>query len=150
MPLGSQPLGVGPLGFDTVTPASPTAPRQLEAPLIHPATHDALLLDDGTFAGVHPVDQAVCLALGIRSGTVGSSPGQGSRLWTLEYRSRDLPVRVRQVVTSDLALLISRGDIELLAVETTPIEGGFVVQISYRNKRLPPGTKPSDLSLRVA
>lgn len=141
MPLGSYPLGVGPLGFDPTAPASPSGLRQPLAPLLHPGTHDAVTLDNKLLLGVHPVDQAVALALGVERGTIASAPSQGHSLRELEHLQNDLEAQVRQRIDQALSVLISRGDIALDSVVTTRIEGGFVVDVSYRNLRLLPAAQ---------
>lgn len=141
MPLGSYPLGVGPLGFDPAAPASPSGLRQPLAPLLDPRTHDAVTLESGLLLGVHPVDQAVALAFGIERGTLASAPAQGHSLRELEHLQNDLEAQVRQRIDQALSVLISRGDISLESVVTTRIEGGFVVDVTYRNLRLLPAAK---------
>ena len=138
MPLGSYPLGLGPLGHDPVGDPSEAGARQALAPLIHPGSHDAVLLSTGALQGVHPVDQAVCLALGVERGTLGSVPGQGHALRQMTHLGKDLPVRVRQLVEQALAVLLNRGDILLQSVTTDRVPGGFTLQVTYKNLRLPP------------
>lgn len=151
MALGSYPLGVGPLGFDPVADPSDPSDRQLLAPLIDPGTHDAVLLEGGSLLGVHPVDQAVSLAFGVRRGTLGSAPSQGHTLREIEYGGAGLSTRVRLAVEQALAVLINRGDVALVAVEVQAMGGGFAVEITYRNLRLPvdPSSPASPTTLRV-
>ncbi len=149
MPLGSYPLGAGPLGFDPVSSASAAGVAQPQAPLINPATHDAVLLEDGALLGVHPVDQAVALAFGVARGTLGSAPDQGNSLGELEHAGRDLEAQVEQRVRQALTVLVDRGDISLDRVVTQRREGGFVSEITYQNLRLP-GSAPRTLNRAVS
>lgn len=141
MALADYPLGVGPLGHAPVAAPSTPGKRQELAVLIHPGTHDAIVLEDGSLLGVHPVDQAVSLALGIEASTVNSVPTQGHKLRQIVYAGRDLKARVQQAVEAALRLLINRGDIALDSVTTTRTEGGFFTDIEYRNLRLTPGAQ---------
>lgn len=147
MALGDFLLGEGPLGFDPIASNSPAGVRQQRAPLIHPGLHDAVLLEDGSLLGVHPVDQEVALALGVARGTLGSAPDQGHSLGELEYGARDLEAQVQQRVEQALAVLLARGDVLLVSVVTTLIEGGFVVDATYQNLRLLP-VREQSLRLR--
>lgn len=137
MPLAAFACGLGPVGHDPVADPSDAAAVQELAPLIHPATKDAVPLSTGALQGVHPVDQAVSLALGIRRGTLGSVPTQGSPLADLEWGGRGMDAQVRLAVQEALAVLISRKDVDLLSVTTEPAGSGFTVSVSYRNRRLP-------------
>lgn len=152
MPLGSYPLGLGPLGHDPVGDPSEAGVRQAQAPLIHPGSRDAVLLSTGALQGVHPVDQAVCLALGIERGGVGSVPGQGHTLRQMAHLGRDLEAQVRQRVEQALAVLTGRRDVALLSVSTTRAPGGFTVEVAYRNLRLAPDPNAASPSttLRVS
>lgn len=137
MALGSYALGLGVIGHDPVAdPSDPTARQQL-APLLHPGSRDAVLVEGGALLGVHPVDQAVSLAFGIERGTLGSLPSQGHALRQIEYGGAGLSTRVRLAVEQALAVLINRGDVALLSVGVVPLPGGFAVEIAYRNLRLP-------------
>lgn len=151
MALASTLLGLGTIGHDPVDDPSAATARQALAPLIHPGSKDAVLLSTGALQGVHPVDQAVCLAFGVQAGTLGSVPGQGHALRDLEWGGRGLDVRVRQVVAAALATLINRRDVALVSTATEPAPGGFVVTITYRNLRLPgdPSAPSAPTTLRV-
>ena len=152
MPLGAYPLGLGPLGHDPVGDPSEAGVRQAQAPLIHPGSRDAVLLSTGALQCVHPVDQAVCLALGIERGGVGSVPGQGHTLRQMAHLGRDLEVQVRQRVELAFSTLTSRRDVALLSVVTTRVPGGFTVEVAYRNLRLAPDPNAASPSttLRVS
>lgn len=142
MPLGDYPSGVGPLGHDPVADPSAAASPQPLAPLIHPGSKDAVILTGGALQGVHPVDQAVSLALGIRRGTLGSLPGQGSGLLALEYRGRGFEAQARFAVESALATLINRRDVALVETRVDTTGETTALVITYRNLRLQPD--PSD------
>lgn len=151
MPLGDYPSGVGPLGHDPVADPSAAASPQPLAPLIHPGSKDAVALAGGALQGVHPVDQAVSLALGIRRGTLGSLPGQGSGLLDLTHRGRGFEAQVRFVVEAALATLINRRDIALIETRVETAGETSALVVTYRNLRLRPD--PSDpaaaITLRV-
>lgn len=132
MGLGAYALGMGPIGHDPVADPSAAGVAQALAPLIHPGSKDAVVLSSGLLQGVHPVDQAVCLALGITRSTLGSLPRQGQGILGIEYRSRGFATLVRFAVESALAMLINRRDVELLDVR----EDEGAVLIEYRNLRL--------------
>lgn len=148
MSAGLYPAGSGPAGFAPVAPLSSAPVPQPGVPLIHPGSHDAVPQDDGTLEAVHPVDQAVALALGIKAGTVGSATSIGNLLSDLEYASRTLEVLVRQRVDTALAQLTARGDVALVSVVTTRIPGGFTVDITYRNLRLLSSVDPKSVQLK--
>jgi hypothetical protein len=151
MPLGSFPLGVGPLGHAPVAdPSAPGAAQPL-APLIHPGTRDAIVIETGALQGVHPVDQAVSLAFAVRRGALAAVPSQGHRLLDLEHKGRGWATQVRLAVEEALAVLLRRGDIELLSVALERSGETELIAISYRNLRLAvdPSAPLAPTTLRV-
>lgn len=141
MPLGSFPLGAGPLGHAPVAALSPGGARAPQALLLHPGTHDAVPVGEGLLLGVHPVDQAVAFALGVQRGSLASALEHGHALADLEHTARDLEAQVRQRVEQALARLLQRGDLRLLEVVTTRLDGGFSVDVTYQNLRILPASQ---------
>src|SRR5690349_13121368 len=82
---GAFGAGAGSGGFDPVLDAgeSPTssAPSAL---LFDPNTRDFRMGADGRFVAIDPVDQWVALQLWIRKGSIGSAPGAGCELRSLQ------------------------------------------------------------------
>ena len=93
----------------------------------------------GELKAIHPVDQAVALALGIRLGGIASAAQTGLDVERLRRASRaTLAITVRYVVAEALATLIGEGDIQFLGAPLTPDANGRpFFFVDYRNLRLP-------------
>jgi hypothetical protein len=137
MGLGQAPFGIGLCGFDPVSPASPAPSYQgPRAVFIDTATRDAVLLSDGTFQAVHPVDQAVLIALTINLGTLGSVPTEGQGFTAIAYSTADITARVSDAVRVALKTITDRGDATVLGIRVQRIPFGWVSEVTYRNNVL--------------
>lgn len=153
MPAGTSPAGAGPAGHDPVVPPSPRLPvTTAEAALFDPATRDFPLDAFGRVQPVHPVEQAVNLALTLDEGSLGSAPTQGHRLRELSRGSAAaVATQANDFVRRALRVLLARGDVTLLSTRVrSPRRGVTIVEVSYRNNRLVSQTTGDDvLTARV-
>jgi hypothetical protein len=159
--MGYGLMGFGPMGFDDVTPVTPITPIASQMPALPPlpaarfwdATTKGFIQNaDGTFQGVHPVDQMVQMLLTIEQGTVPALGKVGQR-----YRQRlqGVPANKALNVVKDetnvaLAPLLQAGDITILSVTYF----NKIVTVNYVNNRLPKNsstqsTKSSPVSVYV-
>ena len=139
MALGSYACGIGPCGMDPPLAIDRISPTLPPAPKYDPALHAHPLNANGELVAVHPVDQAVALALHIPLGSIQSAPGTGIDYAKLKRASRlALQQTVNDVVQVALATLISEGDIKLIGSPLIPGSGGKpFFYVDYVNLRLP-------------
>jgi hypothetical protein len=92
----------------------------------------------GRLRGVHPVDQAVALGLGLVHGTIGSAPEIGAKFDRLRRASlKDLQKECEFMVEQALERLIASHEIDLRdVVVTRPMLGRVWVAVHYVNRRL--------------
>jgi hypothetical protein len=146
MSAGSFPAGVGPAGHAPVAPRTNREPvRRVAAAFFDPATRENPTDARGRVIPVHPVDQAVALALSFERGKLASTPDVGHGLRKLP-RANDavFASMARDDVARALATLVGRGDVTLLGVELAPTSPGQKARaaiVRYRNNRLPAGVK---------
>jgi len=134
---GTSGVGIGPSGHDAVE--CPLDPLAQSAPLaLHyqPATRDAEMLTDGRLAADHPVDAWMDLALGIRQGTLKSSPATGHTLHQIEYLDSRLEANVRSRVDAACKARIAAGDVRIDRVQAQRAGSGYVALIDYTNLRI--------------
>lgn len=134
---GTSGVGIGPSGHDAV--ARPLDPLAKSPPLgLHyqPATRDAEMLTDGRLAADHPVDAWMDLALGIRQGTLKSSPETGHTLHQIAYLDSKLEANVRTRVLAACQRRIAAGDVRIDRVQVERFGAGFVAVVDYTNLRI--------------
>lgn len=140
MGAGSHRAGIGPAGASPITSNLSLPNQGQRAALFDPLSKTFPLGDDGKHIDVHPVDQAMALALCLTAGSIKSAPKTGHTLRQIKRAEgdtvqREAEDRVR-LATADL---VARGDVELLkiTVASDPIPNGrLLVDVSYRNLRL--------------
>jgi hypothetical protein len=153
MAAGMYPAGAGPAGHPPVAPMSDRTPvRRVAAALFDPVTHDNPTDELGRVIEVHPVDQAVAIALSSERGRLTSTPDIGNRLRGLP-RADDptFANAARDDVARTLATLIGRGDVTLLGVDVSPAARetkSREIIVRYQNNRLPLGA-PQPPPVRV-
>jgi len=129
------PAGTGPGGFSPIAPASPKRtsipPRALR---YNPQTRD-FTTTEGLFDAVHPVDQAVVLALTIEQGSIKSVPTLGIPLSTIRRAGGPtLDTLVRDCVNAALKDLLDAKKVEVIRLDTdTVIRGQIKIAVTYRN-----------------
>jgi hypothetical protein len=148
-PAGGTPGGPASLaGVDPAYVPSLIVPLQtLVAIEFDPSTRQFVMNADGSFVGIHPVDQMVCLLLWLQQGDVPSAATLGNRI---KVRiSRVDPTTIPQIATDEvntvLRALLDAGDIELASppgggsavVVDTGVRGAAKIAVYYRNLRLP-------------
>lgn len=140
MGAGEFPAGEGPAGLDPPAPALADSTTK-RVPYFDPFTKSfpLELNGSGEFQAVHPVDQAVALALGIQLNGVAAQPGRGLDIQRLRRASRaTVALTVADVVRIALADLVAAGDITL---NGTPLmadaNGRPWYFVDYTNLRLP-------------
>jgi len=141
MGAGDFPAGIGPAGFDPAAAYQALAPAQPPlAAQFDPSSKTFVFLKDGTgrLAAIHPVDQAVTLALCSSQGTIASVPDLGTTFDRLKRGSvASIQRECEMIVDRALDRLITANDIELRSVEVTrPIPGRVLVVVTYYNLRL--------------
>lgn len=139
MGAGAFPAGVGPAGHDPSAPA-PANPAELPAAARFELFGQTFPRDtNGQLVGVHPVDQAVALALGIAIGTVAAVPNLGLDIARLKRTRREaMQNAVNDVVRAALQSLIAAGDVQLLGSPLAENSAGRPwFYVDYINLRLP-------------
>lgn len=151
MGAGTSPAGMGPAGFEPVvvpadTPPSGLTPvqfyaqaRGVKTPLVllyDPSVQGFVQNTDGTFQGVHPIDQELALAVFIPYGSIPSAPTVGSKFTTCFNRVS--PNRVQSIGRSELnrctASLLARKAIVILSFTVAQnANGRFQPVIGYTN-----------------
>lgn len=141
MGLGQFPAGVGPYGFDPVPDPTPVTPAtEMQSAYFDLGLRDVPLDDDGNLKQMHPVDQAMQLAIGMRTGTFKARPTDGIKLAELQ---RLAPARrLATVITKVNAAandLIKNGDvrIELVELIDQDVRGRLFFVVHYFNLRDP-------------
>lgn len=151
MGAGNFPAGAGPAGLDPLPPPSP--PRDVSPPaaLYFDGRTQGFPLDaQGRYVGIHPVDQAVALALIVRLGTLGAVPEQGAAFRDIRKITPSTGTQATDMARIALAAIVQRGDITILdiQVETRRTMGAVLIAVSYKNLRTIP-TKPAVIRLNV-
>lgn len=139
MGAGAFPAGVGPAGHDPPAAAS-LDPQQVPAAARFELFGQTFPLDaSGQLANVHPVDQAVALALGMEIGSVAAVPTLGLDVARLKRTRRDaMQSAVNDVVRAALQSLIAAGDIRLIGSPLAENANGRPwFYVDYINLRLP-------------
>lgn len=139
MGAGDFDAGLGLAGEDPLPALTP--PRNVQPPValwFDGASAD-FLLDTGTglYVPLHPVDQAVALALCIREGTLGSAPEVGNQLRTIRKLGPTTAATADTMVRNALSNLVQNKDIDLRKVEvqTRTPQGALLVAVTYHNLR---------------
>ncbi len=137
MAFGDYAFGQGFYGEDPL--GSPPPPRAVEPPaaiLFDGVGAKNILLDDGLYKEIHPVDQQVALSLLVTLGTLSSVPELGAAIRSIVYLDQRTESKVRDAVNRSLETLVQDEKIEVLSVETQ-IEprpsGRLLVYVNYRN-----------------
>jgi hypothetical protein len=138
MGAGDFPAGSGPAGSDPVVSTGPALTNSFPVPKFDAGLKDFPLDEDGHYISVHPVDQAVNLALGVQDGKVASVSGLGNALKAIVYAGGPrLQNEVTTAVRNALRKLLNAGDIELGPITVEPVAfGGFLVAVEWRNLRV--------------
>lgn len=138
MGLGFDPCGFAPCGVDSVQPPSPrqTLPPQ-GAPIFQLSRRQFVQQADGTFVTGDEVDQAVALALGIASQTIGSAPTIGS---TVKALGRLAPATraaaIQDAVQVALQALLDASLITVVGIDIdVSTRGQTLLAVSYWNLR---------------
>ncbi len=150
MGAGMFPAGSGPSGLDPLAPPSP--PRSVTPPaaLYFDGQTQGFPLDaQGHYVGIHPVDQAVALALIVRLGTLGSVPGLGAGFRNIRKITTSTGTQATDMARIALASIVQAGDIMILDIQVeTRRTGAVLIAVSYKNLRKIP-TKPTVIRLNV-
>ena len=150
MGAGSASAGATPAGIDPV--AAPPPARDVKPPtaLYYDGATRSFPLDaDGHYQGIHPVDQAVALALILSLGTITSAPGAGAGFRQVKRITSATKKQVEDMARAALRPRVVAQDIKVLSilVETKGRPtGGFAVAVNYVNLRTRP-PKPSTVKL---
>ena len=101
----------------------------------------------GQYVKLHPVEQAVALAMCTRKGSLKSAPKVGNTLFEIEYLgSPDIGADVEDRVRNAFPLsdLVRAGDVEIVKIDHDETNG-LIVTLYFKNLR---ATNPSK-ELRV-
>ena len=129
--------GIRPAGHASAgRPLDPLAEPPPPGLHFQPATRDAEMLPDGRLAADHPVDAWMDLALGIRQGTLKSSPETGHTLHQIAYLDAKLEANVRGRVLAACQRRIAAGDVRIDRVQAERFGAGFVAIVDYTNLRI--------------
>lgn len=149
MGAGDFPAGFGPCGMDPLPP--PVPPRAVTPPAalrFDGATKDFLLDAEGHYLAIHPVDQAVALALLVGLGTAPSAPAVGAAFRQIKRITPSTKVQATNMATAALAALVRAGKVGVLsiAVEVRLPQGATLIAVTYQNlltKKTPTFSLPS-------
>lgn len=126
-------------GVDPVWVGAPSPPpKQFRSIKFDLGTRTFPFNADGTAYDVHPVDQRVAILLWVPQGSLGSSPGIGTRIKARIARvdPRSIPTIVRDEVRNVLQPLIAAGDITLLRIDVdASVPGRAAWAVYYKNLR---------------
>lgn len=136
MGAGNFPAGFGPCGMDPLPP--PVPPRSVTPPAalrFDGASKDFLLDAEGHYLAIHPVDQAVAIALLVGLGTVTSAPGVGAAFRQIKRITPSTKTQAEDMARSALAKLTRAKKIQILdiEVEVQLPQGAVRVAVSYAN-----------------
>lgn len=131
---GSEPCG------EYVLPAYDPARRvKPPAALLYDGRTATNPLDSATglYREIHPVDQAVALALLVRQGTLASAPNVGSRFREIRKITATTPAQATDFARQALATLVAAKSIAVLSivVETNQSTGAVAIVVTYKNLR---------------
>ena len=129
---GLEPAGLDPVGAFSPKPSLGTQPRAL---LFNITTRQHVINADGTMASVHPVDQRVTLALGVKLGSIPSAPGVGNKLRTITRGSlAQLTAQANDYVEQALIAMTTAKEISVISIGVfAPQPGQLIVQVTYTN-----------------
>ncbi len=135
---GTSPAGEEPCG-EYVLPAA-TAARIVSAPAslyFDGATASNPLDANGRYLSLHPVDQAVALALIVRQGTISSAPNVGAKFRTIKKIVGNTTAVADDYARQALATLLAAKSISIrsIEVEAFPKTGGLAIAVNYVNLR---------------
>lgn len=140
MGAGSYRAGIGPAGASPITSNLSLPNQGQRAALFDPLSKTFPLGDDGKHVDIHPVDQAMAMALCIPAGALKSAPKTGHTLREIPRAEGDTVHReAEDRVRRATAGIVARGDVALLkiSVASDPLPNGrLLVDVSYRNLRL--------------
>jgi len=136
MGAGNFPAGFGPAGLDPLP--DPVPPRSVTPPAAlryDGATKDFPLDANGHYLGIHPVDQAVALALLIGLGTISSARNTGAAFRQIKRITPSTVAQATDMANAALKDLVRAKKIEILdiSVETRVPPGATLVAVSYTN-----------------
>lgn len=135
MGAGSFAAGLGLAGLDPLPPANP--PRNVSPPaaLYFDGASRGFPLDaQGHYLGIHPVDQAVAVALIVSLGSLSSAPEVGAAFTSIKRVGPSTVATATDYANRALATLVQAKKIQILGiVVTTPTRGSIVVTVSYVN-----------------
>ena len=138
MGFGDSPVGSGLAGFDDAPAIERISPTKPKAILFDPSNRSFPMLDDGQFASIHPVDQAVGIILGVFQTSLRPTVTTGLDRQRIRHAPRAaLANTIADEVKRALSDLIIAGDIDLIG---TPLasnaNGRPLFFVDYRNLRL--------------
>lgn len=139
---GSFPAGTGPAGAVPIAKSPPKSVVANGAIRYEGSTRGWVRAEDGQYVKLHPIEQAVALAMCTRKGSLKSAPQVGNTLSQIEYLGApdigaDVEDRVRNA--NPLAALVAAGDIEITKIDHDETNGLTVV-VYFKNLR---ATDPS-------
>jgi hypothetical protein len=135
--VGSFAAGSGPAGFDPILKRPAAPPVALGAIRYEGRTRGWVQDESGQYVKLHPVEQAVALAMCTRKGSLKSAPRVGNTLFEIEYLgSPDLGADVEDRVRNAFPLsdLVRSGDVEIVKIEHDE-SNGLVVALYFKNLR---------------
>jgi hypothetical protein len=151
MGAGDFIAGAGPAGHTTPTPSAPDG-STLRSAKFDIQTRTFPLDGNGELTLVHPVDQAVALAVGRPLVGTQSTPTSGLDVARLRRASRaSMQLTVTLVVKDALQQLISDGDIAFHGAPLAPDANGRpFFFVDYTNLRLPaPTVRATRIAVRA-
>jgi phage gp46-like protein len=148
---GGYAAGKGPAGFAPVAEISLKLAVDAPRAVNYDPQIKSFTSTNGYYDSIHPVDQAVDLALTIPLGSIKSSPTTGN---TLHLVGRNSGVRLAKDAEDRARLALKRltdaGEINILFVDTdTTVRGQLKVAVTYQNlvTMAKPRTKTTNVSL---
>jgi hypothetical protein len=133
---GSFPAGVGAAGImPATTPPAERPPMPDGVPAFDVAQRDFVLDENGRHQTVHPFDQQVQLALGVKRGQFASDPDQGN--WTNLAQTQGGVALVKRMVENSIirsvSSLIAEGKIRTTELVVTVTSISIEVVYKYMN-----------------
>jgi hypothetical protein len=135
--VGSYPAGTGPAGLAPVVKRPANAPVAKGAIRYEGRTRGWVRREDGQYVKLHPVEQAVALAMCTRKGSLKSAPKVGNTLFEIEYLGLpDVGAEVENRVRNAFPLsdLIRSRDVEIVKIEHDE-SNGLSVALYFKNLR---------------
>lgn len=136
MGAGSFPAGLGLCGLDPLP--NPVPPRSVTFPVAlqyDGQSKDFLLDANGEYLSIHPVDQAVALALILGLGTISSAPSAGAAFRQIKRITNTTPKQAEDMVRAALRDLVNAKKISIVTinVETRMTQGSTLIDVTYVN-----------------